>query len=277
MTRYAATIQAVHVHDPMADVERALAAQVGWNWVDDHLLYACEMLSRLRAGGIAALEPYPTSIVMEEQETCLGEGHGMWAVFRKPELPPPPPPTIVPPVIAAVSPSTPVFVPPRGSSRRDIQRARTAANAAAFNARQRSEQAAVHMIQAAAEAARAANAAAAAAREQAMLPRWIPEPSGRISLTNRRIHLANQHRSSPIPLAALEHVELTRPDRLRLRFTEANTSHYLELTTPWATPAFLIASHARFPHHPQLINGSWLPHGFEERCHIAGKTCRRVR
>lgn len=277
MTPYAATIQAVKVHDPMADVERALAAQVGWNWVDDHLLYACEMLSRLRAGGIAALEPYPTSIVMEEQETCFGEGQGMWAAFRRPELPPPPPPTIAPSVVAAVSPSTPAFVPPRGSSRRDIQRARTAANAAAFNARQRSERMAVQMVQAAAEAARVANAAAAAAREQAALPRWIPEPSGRITLTNRRIHLANQYRSSPIPLTALEHIELTQPDRLRIRFTEATTSHYLELATPWAAPAFLIASQARFPHHPQLISGSWLPHGFEERCHIAGKPCRRVR
>ncbi|MGY0501762.1 hypothetical protein ACWZHB_25010 [Nocardia sp. FBN12] len=221
MTPYAATTQAVKVHDPMADVERALAAQVGWNWVDDHLLYACKMLSRLRAGGIAALDPYPTSIVMEEQETCFGEGQGLWAVFRSPELPPPPP-TIAPAVIAAVSPSTPVFVAPRGSSRRDIQRARTAANAAAFNARQRSERMAVQMVQAAADAARVANAAAAAAREQA-------------------------------------------------------TSHYLELATPWAAPAFLIASQARFPHHPQLISGSWLPHGFEERCHIAGKACQRVR
>ncbi|MFC9964961.1 hypothetical protein ACFVH4_12045 [Nocardia ignorata] len=30
----------------MAEVERALAARVGWNRVDDHLIYACEMLSR---------------------------------------------------------------------------------------------------------------------------------------------------------------------------------------------------------------------------------------
>ncbi|MFE7723842.1 hypothetical protein ACFU44_33005 [Nocardia rhizosphaerihabitans] len=261
----------------MADIERALAAQVGWNWVDDHLVYACEMLSRLRAGGIAALEPYPTSILMDDQETCFGEGQGVWAAFRSPELPPPLPPTIAPPVIAAVTPTTPVFVPPRGSSRRDIQRARTAANAAAFNARQRSEQMAVQMVRAAAEAARVANAAAAAARSQAMQPRWIPEASGRITVTNRRIHLTNQYRSSPIPLTALEHIELTQPDRLRIRFTEAATSHYLELATPWAAPAFLVASQARFPHHPQLISGSWLPHGFEDRCHIAGKACPRVR
>ncbi|NKX87931.1 hypothetical protein [Nocardia coubleae] len=36
----------MNVHDPMAEVERALAARVGWNRLDDHLIYACEMLSR---------------------------------------------------------------------------------------------------------------------------------------------------------------------------------------------------------------------------------------
>ncbi|MGM7645113.1 hypothetical protein ACSVDM_09460 [Nocardia sp. JW2] len=265
------------VHDPMAEVERALAARVGWNRVDDHLIYACEMLSRLRAGGIAALEPYPTSIGLAEREVCLGEGLGVWAAFRSPEVPPPLPPAIATPVIAAVSPPTPVVLPARGSSRRDIQRARTAASAAAYNARQQNQQLAAQMVWAAAEAARAANAAAAAAREQAMAPRWMPEPEGRITLTNRRIHLTNHYRSSPIPLAALEHIELTQPDRLRIRFTEATTSHYLELATAWAAPAFLLAAHARFPNHPQLISGSWLPHDFEERCHIAGRTCPRIR
>lgn len=268
--------QVVKVHDPMADIERALAAQVGWNWVDDHLVYACEMLSRLREGGMAALAPHTTSIVLDEQESCFGEGQGMWAAFRSPELPPPPP-AVATPVIAAVVPHAPVVVPPRGSSVRDMQRARTAANAAAFNARRRNEHMAVHMVRAAAEAARAANAAAVAARDQAMQPRWFAEPSGTITLTNLRVHLTNQYRSSRIPLAALEHLELTQPDRLRIRFTEANTSHYLELATPWATPIFLVAGHARFPHHPQLISGSWLPPGFEERCHIAGKVCPRVR
>lgn len=265
------------MHDPMEEVERALAARVGWNQVDDHLVYACETLSRLRKGGISALEPYPTTIRLAEQEICLGEGPGMWAAFRSPEVPPPPPLTIAPPIIANLTPPTPVVLPARGSSRRDIQRARTAASAAAYNARQRNQQMAAQMVWAAAEAARAANAAATAAREQAMAPRWIPEPSGRITLTNHRIHLTNHYRSSPIPLTALEHIELPQPDRLRIRFTEASTSHYLELATPWAAPAFLIAGHARFPQHPQLISGSWLPHGFEERCHIAGKTCPRIR
>ncbi|GGK50178.1 hypothetical protein [Nocardia camponoti] len=263
--------------DPMGEVDRVLAAQVGWTWLDDHLLYACGVRAALRDGGTQALRPVATAIRTSPSEVCVGEAPGAWAVFRRPSPQPVAPAPVAPPVMPiAINTASAAVYASRG--RYSARRAQTMQATAAYHQQRRAELTAVRLTWAAAQAAHYASAAAAAEQRRSMDARWIPEPAGSVTVTTDRFHLSNSHRSSPIPLADVERVELTRPDRLRCDFTDAaGTLHHLEIASPLAATMFLVAAHAHFPHHPQLLSGVWLPAGFEDRCAVVGKPCPRVR
>ncbi|MBO0852983.1 MAG: hypothetical protein J2P18_04375 [Nocardia sp.] len=109
-------------------------------------------------------------------------------------------------------------------------------------------------------------------------PRWIGEPAGSIMVSDRRIHLTNPDRAVPIAWSALETIDLTAPDRVVARYQDRGGAfHLLQVHSPWAALIFVIAAHLHFPNHPLLLSGNWLPPGFEDKCHLAGKSCPPVR
>ncbi|MGW6423203.1 hypothetical protein ACWF82_11045 [Nocardia sp. NPDC055053] len=114
--------------------------------------------------------------------------------------------------------------------------------------------------------------------EAAAQPRWIAERPGSAMISNRRIHLANPERSFSLYWSALESADLTAPDLVGCRFPDRNgTMQQLQIRSAWAPLIFVTAALQHFPHHPLLRTGAWLPAGFEDKCHLAGKKCPKVR
>ncbi|NKY85072.1 hypothetical protein [Nocardia veterana] len=114
--------------------------------------------------------------------------------------------------------------------------------------------------------------------EAASRPRWIAERPGSVMISDRRIHLTNPDSVFPIAWSALETIDLTAPDRVVSRYGDRDGGLQLwQLHSPWAVLIFVVAAHLHFPNHPLLLSGRWLPAGFEDKCHLAGKKCPRVR
>ncbi|WP_157224999.1 hypothetical protein [Nocardia thailandica] len=265
--------------DPLADINRELAARVGWTWVDDILLHTCGVLSILRSQGPDALTPLRTILHTDHGEKCLGEGHATWSFWRSPAVVPFVPPNPVPPMAAPPTPP-PVreFVTPRKNSRRARAKAAAINDSIVYQEQLRAQRAMIRAASLAAAGAAHAAAAAAAANARASAPRWLAEPSGTVTVTDRRVHLTNRMQRFYINFASLDRITLDRPDLTSCRFTDhTGADHQVQLNTPWAPTVFAVAAHNRFPDHPQLVTGQWLPAGFEEKCHFVGKTCPRVR
>ncbi|MGW5308838.1 hypothetical protein ACWEQ0_03070 [Nocardia thailandica] len=107
---------------------------------------------------------------------------------------------------------------------------------------------------------------------------WVRERPGTATITDQRLHFTNPDRSFSLPWSALETIDLTAPDRVTLSFPDdAGERRQLQAQTPWAVLVFVVAALLQFPAHPLLESGRWLPAGFEEKCHLAGKACPRVR
>lgn len=114
--------------------------------------------------------------------------------------------------------------------------------------------------------------------EAAARPRWIAEPAGSVMVSQRRLHLSNPDRSFSLHWSALETIDLTGPDRVVCRFPDRQgTLQQILIQSPWAVLIFVTAALQHFPRHPLLQTGAWLPAGFEEKCHLAGKRCPKVR
>ncbi|MEV5652798.1 hypothetical protein AB0L57_31490 [Nocardia sp. NPDC052254] len=131
-------------------------------------------------------------------------------------------------------------------------------------------------------AAQLSNALANEARRQRAAagaqPRWIAERPGSVMISNRRIHLGNPDHVFAIRLSTIETIDLTAPDRVVARYARRNgTLLQWQLQSPWAVLFFVVAAQRYFPNHPLLVSGNWLPAGFEEKCHLAGKSCPKVR
>ncbi|MEU6564963.1 hypothetical protein [Nocardia nova] len=131
-------------------------------------------------------------------------------------------------------------------------------------------------------AAQLSNALADEVRRQqaraAAQPRWITERPGSVMVSNLRIHLGNPDHVFAIRWQALETIDLTAPDRVVARYARRNGALLQwQLQSPWAVLVFVVAAQRYFPNHPLLRSGNWLPAGFEEKCHLAGKTCPKVR
>lgn len=109
-------------------------------------------------------------------------------------------------------------------------------------------------------------------------PRWVAERAGSVMISDRRLHLTNPDRSFSLYWSALESIDLTSPDRVGCRFPDRDgTLQQIQVQTPWAPLLFVSAALRHFPHHPLLKTGTWLPAGFEDKCHLAGKKCPKVR
>ncbi|MDO3650126.1 hypothetical protein [Nocardia mangyaensis] len=114
--------------------------------------------------------------------------------------------------------------------------------------------------------------------EAAAQPRWVAERAGTAMISDRRMHLTAPDRAFSLYWSALEGIDLTAPDRIGCRFPDKQgTIQQLQVQSPWAPLLFVTAALRHFPQHPLLQNGTWLPAGFEEKCHLAGKKCPRVR
>ncbi|WP_278261481.1 hypothetical protein [Nocardia sp. AG03] len=114
--------------------------------------------------------------------------------------------------------------------------------------------------------------------EAAEQPRWVTERPGTAMISNQRIHLANPDRAFALHWSALESVDLSAPDLVGCRFpNQSGTMQQLQIRSAWAPLIFVTAALRHFPHHPLVRTGAWLPAGFEDKCHLAGKTCPKVR
>ncbi|SFL83622.1 Uncharacterised protein [Nocardia asteroides] len=114
--------------------------------------------------------------------------------------------------------------------------------------------------------------------EAAAQPRWVAERPGTAMISNRRMHLANPDRAFSLHWSALEGIDLTAPDLVGCRFPDrSGTMQQLQVRSAWAPLIFITAALQHFPQHPLLRTGAWLPAGFEEKCHLAGKKCPKVR
>ncbi|WP_327093984.1 hypothetical protein OIE68_27660 [Nocardia vinacea] len=114
--------------------------------------------------------------------------------------------------------------------------------------------------------------------EAGLRPRWVAERPGSVMVSDRRMYCYNVDHSFSVHWAGLEMVDMPGSDRLICRYPDRNGNpHLLQVQSPWAVLIFALAAHTQFPSHPLLQSGNWLPAGFEEKCHIAGKTCPRVR
>ncbi|WP_336084277.1 hypothetical protein [Nocardia sp. SSK8] len=114
--------------------------------------------------------------------------------------------------------------------------------------------------------------------EAAGQPRWVTERPGTAMISDRRIHLANPDRAFSLHWSALESADLTAPDLVGCRFPDrAGTMQQLQIRSAWAPLIFVTAALRHFPQHPLLRSGAWLPAGFEDKCHLAGKKCPKVR
>ncbi|TCK00155.1 hypothetical protein DFR71_1147 [Nocardia alba] len=109
-------------------------------------------------------------------------------------------------------------------------------------------------------------------------PRWVAERAGSVMISDRRLHLTNPDRSFSLYWSALESIDLTAPDRVGCRFPDRDGKlQQIQIQSPWAVLLFVTAALRHFPHHPLLKTGTWLPAGFEDKCHLAGKKCPKVR
>lgn len=119
---------------------------------------------------------------------------------------------------------------------------------------------------------------AAPRRRPPAVGQWIRERPGTVTVTAQRLHLTNPDRSFSIPWSALETIDLTAPDRITLSVPDdTGERRQLQARTPWAVLIFVVAAMQQFPAHPLLESGRWLPAGFEEKCHLAGKKFPRMR
>ncbi|MFD3505822.1 hypothetical protein [Nocardia sp. NPDC058666] len=108
--------------------------------------------------------------------------------------------------------------------------------------------------------------------------RWVLERAGSVMISDRRLHLTNPERSFSLHWSALESIDLTAPDRIGCRFPDRDGKwQQIQVHTPWAALLFVTGALRHFPHHPLLKSGAWLPSGFEDKCHLAGKKCPKVR
>ncbi|ONK14394.1 hypothetical protein [Streptomyces sp. MP131-18] len=114
------------------------------------------------------------------------------------------------------------------------------------------------------------------AAQAAAQPRWVPEASGEVVITDLGFHFLN-------PVAAayswnwdmLNSVELVGPERLQCGFTGGHGQHVAaQLHTSWASLIFVLAALHAFPAHPRLLACAWLPPGFEQRCTRLGYPLR---
>ena len=97
-------------------------------------------------------------------------------------------------------------------------------------------------------------------------------------ISPQRVPLTNNDISAGIRWSALDTIDLTGPDRIVASYRGSGGSlRQWQLQSPWATLIFVVAGHLHFPNHPLLLSGNWLPVGFEEKCHLAGKSCPQVR
>ncbi|WP_152770244.1 hypothetical protein [Streptomyces spongiae] len=122
----------------------------------------------------------------------------------------------------------------------------------------------------------------AARRRSAALnaqPRWVPDGTGEIALTLRKIHFVHPVCGIELGWTSLETIDLVAPDIFQASFpndrTENGVPHIImQFQTPWASLLFVLAALAGFPAHPRLLGRGWLPSDFEQRCVILGRPLR---
>ncbi|RKN11972.1 hypothetical protein [Streptomyces radicis] len=120
------------------------------------------------------------------------------------------------------------------------------------------------------------NAARRRAAQAAVRPRWVPEASGEVVVSDLGFHFLN-------PVAAAytwdwgtpTSMEMVGPERLQCGFVGGNGGHVAaQLHTPWASLIFVLTALHAFPAHPRLLSCAWLPPGFEARCARLGYPLR---
>ncbi|MEU9102120.1 hypothetical protein [Streptomyces sp. NPDC048361] len=109
---------------------------------------------------------------------------------------------------------------------------------------------------------------------RAAQPRWVVDGTGDVTLTLRRLHFAHAAELD-LEWGALTSIELASADVFQTSFVNTRGARMtVRVQTPWASLAFALAAITAFPAHPRLLNRSWLPADFEQRCARMGRPCR---
>ncbi|WP_328331437.1 MULTISPECIES: hypothetical protein [unclassified Streptomyces] len=110
-------------------------------------------------------------------------------------------------------------------------------------------------------------------------PRWLPDGPGELTVTDRRAVFGQQQNPLDLGWTGLDSVELIAPEIVQCSFQDTYGKGYMtvQLHTLWASLVFVLAARTAFPAHPRLLQGDWLPPGFEARCAAMGRHCPQVR
>lgn len=111
-------------------------------------------------------------------------------------------------------------------------------------------------------------------------PGWRWMRMGRVALTETRAVMQGTGREGDrdYRFDSLHSIDLVATDVLRMAFADdQGRKGMAELHTNLAPLIFVMASVRRFPRHPLLLSGGWLPPRFEEYCRQLGEPCPSVR
>ncbi|MFE1596670.1 hypothetical protein [Nocardia sp. NPDC058705] len=109
-------------------------------------------------------------------------------------------------------------------------------------------------------------------------PRWVPQRPGIGMVSQVRMCFHNPDTNFSLYWHGMDAVDLIAPDSMEFRFQDSEGGNAaIRVHSPWAALMFVMSAFTCFPSHPLLLSGNWLPPGFEDRCHMAGKKCPQVR
>ncbi|MFE2852741.1 hypothetical protein ACFXJO_16625 [Streptomyces lavendulae] len=120
------------------------------------------------------------------------------------------------------------------------------------------------------------NSARRRAAAAAAVPRWVEDGHGEITVTTRKVYFGCPGSALDLEWGGLDTIDLVAPEVFQTSFRNPYTGlHWtVQLHTPFASLLFVLAAVTAFPAHPRLLEGGWLPPGFEQRCAEIGRPCR---
>lgn len=106
-------------------------------------------------------------------------------------------------------------------------------------------------------------------------PRWVVDGPGEVTITRQKLHFASSTSGLDLDWKALSAIDLISVASFQTSFVSTRGQQVTTMVhTPWASLAFAVAAITAFPAHPRLLNGGWLPPGFEQKCARFGRPCR---
>lgn len=122
------------------------------------------------------------------------------------------------------------------------------------------------------------NAARRKRAQQDTVPRWVHDGGGELTITQWSAYLVHPRNPLSLGFTGLDQIDLPEPGVFEARYHDMYGKGYMtvRVTTAWASLMFALAALAAFRSHPRLLDGTWLPPGFDQRCTHFGRPIRPV-